>query len=91
LKCILNVHQSVLDQVIALLIAASLIIHVVECMDKRQHCAALFIDLSNDFETVDHSLLIQRLTDRTATDGIKSAFQDITKGVPQGLILGPVF
>jgi hypothetical protein len=52
LKCILNVHQS-----------GFIPSHdVVNCMDKRQHCAALFIDLSNAFDTVDHSLLIQRLS-----------------------------
>jgi hypothetical protein len=31
-------------------------------MDEKPHCAALFIDLSKDFKTFDHSLLIQRFS-----------------------------
>jgi hypothetical protein len=99
----------VLDQVIVLSAASLVINDVVTCMDKRQHCAALFIDLSKASDNVDHSLLIQRLssirldhaacnwfknylTDRTqcvSTYGVKLGFLDITKGVPQGSILGP--
>jgi sarcosine oxidase/L-pipecolate oxidase len=79
---------------------------VVNCLDKRQHCAALFIDLSKAFDTVVHSLLIQKLAsiglDQAAcnwcenhltdvsTDGVKSGFLETVKGVPQGLIFGPV-
>jgi hypothetical protein len=32
-------------------------------LDHKNHCAALFIELSKDFDTVDHHTLIQRLTE----------------------------
>ena len=54
----------VLDQVMALS-AASLVTCINDVgnrMDKRQHCAGLFIDLSKASDTVDHSLLIVRLS-----------------------------
>ena len=33
--------------------------YIVTSLDKRKHGAAVFIDLSKTFDTVDHSLLIQ--------------------------------
>ena len=58
MKCIVNVHQSGFRPGHSTISAASLVINdVVNCMDKKQNCAALFIDLAKAF---DHSLLIQR-------------------------------
>lgn len=33
----------------------------IESIDNKQHCAALFIDLSKAFDTVDHTVLKHRL------------------------------
>ena len=71
----------VLDQISA----ASLVInYVVNCMDKRQHCAPLFIDLPKAFDT-DHSLLIQRLPpiglDQAACNWFKNDLTDVTQCV----------
>ena len=35
---------------------------ITEARDKKQHCVSLFIDLSKDFDTVDHAILRQRLS-----------------------------
>ncbi len=35
--------------------------YFIESVDNKEHCAALFIDQSKAFDTVDHTLLIQRL------------------------------
>jgi hypothetical protein len=48
---------------------------------------------SIDLDQAAYNWFKNYLTDRTqcvSTDGIKSGVLDITKGVPQGLILGPV-
>jgi len=41
--------------------AFKVLIDFVESMDNKQHCAALFIDLSKAFDTVDHIVVKQRL------------------------------
>jgi len=40
--------------------AFKVLIDFVESMDNKQHCAALFIDLSKAFDTVDHIVVKQR-------------------------------
>lgn len=34
---------------------------LITALDRRQHCAALFVDLTKAFDLVDHALLLQRL------------------------------
>lgn len=34
---------------------------VVDALDKKQQCAALFVDLSKAFDLVDHELLLNKL------------------------------
>ena len=83
---------------------------IVSALDDQQHCATLFIDLSKAFDTVDHHLLLERLSgiglDTAACAWFRdylslrrqciksplgnSDFLTVTKGVPQGSVLGPV-
>lgn len=59
MKRIINVHQSGLRPGHSTISAVSMVIHyVLNCMDKRQHCAALFFDLPKAIVTVDLSLQI---------------------------------
>lgn len=90
LKCILNVHQSGFRLGHSSLSAASLVINeVVNCMNKRKHCAAVFIDLSKAFDTVDNSLLIQRFSsiglDQTENHWFKNYLTDRTQCVSTDL------
>uniref|UniRef100_A0A669EJS2 Reverse transcriptase domain-containing protein n=1 Tax=Oreochromis niloticus TaxID=8128 RepID=A0A669EJS2_ORENI len=41
--------------------ATKVINDILVALDKKQHCASLFIDLSKAFDTVDHAILKQRL------------------------------
>ena len=35
--------------------------NIITAINKRQHCAAIFIDLAKSFDFVNHSILIGRL------------------------------
>ena len=108
---ILSPHQSGFRANHSTVSAISLVTNdIISALDNKKHCAALFVDLSKAFDTVDHNLLLERLAtiglDRNACDWFrdyltgrrqcvksghaKSEFLSITKGVPQGSILGPV-
>ena len=41
--------------------ATKVINDILVALDKKQHCASLFIDLSKAFDTVDHAVLKHRL------------------------------
>ena len=84
--------------------------HIVTALDNSQHCAAIFIDLSKAFDTVNHALLLEKLHNigfdniahcwfRDYLSGrrqcvkageTKSEFLQVSNGVPQGSVLGPV-
>ena len=82
---------------------------IISSLDSKQTCIAAFIDLSKAFDSVIHSILLQRLSSiglsphscnwfasylnhrvqQVKSENIRSAPLTITKGVPQGSILGP--
>lgn len=54
--------------------ALKVINDVIEALDNKQHCAALFIDLSKAFDTVDHTLAKQRLVPVGLLEHLKITF-----------------
>ena len=79
---------------------------IITAIDEKEHCAALFLDLSKAFDKVDHSVLVNvgfssksvkwyenYLSDRTQSvqaDSLSSSCKNLQYGVPQGSILGPI-
>ena len=84
--------------------------HVTIALDSKQCCAAIFIDLTEAFDMVDHSILLCQLRRIGVSEGSLAWFANylsqrvqciksehllsqpppVPKGVPQGLILGPM-
>ncbi len=88
----------------------SLLDCVTSALDKNEHALCLFIDLSKAFDTVNHSILLNKLNilgirgiaheliksylnhrmQYVDVDGVSSDLLNITCGVPQGSVLGPL-
>ena len=87
-----------------------LITDIVQSNEKKETTLSVFLDLSKAFDTIDHTILLNKLnfygirghalewfksylTDRTqfvTFNDKQSNYMDITCGVPQGSVLGPL-
>jgi hypothetical protein len=59
--------------------------YIINALDKKQHCTALFVDLSKAFDSVDHELLLARLRNIGLSEGavnwLRNYFSDRTQCV----------
>ena len=83
---------------------------IIDAFDKKKYTIGIFLDLSKAFDTIDHSILTNKLqfygirgialewfksylNDRKQLveyNGSQSELQEISCGVPQGSVLGPL-
>ena len=86
---VLNPHQSGFRAKHSTVTATTLVINnITTAVDKGKYCAALFVDLSKAFDTVDHALLLQRLHDIGFDCNSCKWFQDYLSHRQQCVLLG---
>ena len=86
---ILSPHQSGFRPNHSTVSATTLVVNdIVNGLDNRKHCAAVFIDLSKAFDTVDHSLLLLTLSTVGFTPGAYAWFKSYLDGRHQSVKIG---
>ena len=90
--------------------ALELVDRIIQQLDQKEIPFSIFLDLSKAFDTLDHNILLEKLTYYGVTgmannliksyltdrkqfvefDGVKSDMLNISTGVPQGSVLGPL-
>ena len=62
--------------------------HIISALDKKQHCAAVFVDLSKAFDTVDHDILLSKLFNIGLSESACAWFHDYLSDRRQCMISG---
>ena len=81
---LLSHHQSRFRKQHSTITAAIKVVNdIIEALDGRKYCAALFIDLSKAFDTVDHVILADRLHKIGLSDQAVNWFSNYLSGRTQ--------
>jgi hypothetical protein len=56
---------------------------IINALDKMQHCAALFVDISKAFDLVEHELLLARFSNIGLSEGAVNWFRNYLSGRTQ--------